>query len=216
MAVFPGKGLLGGRPVQTSRLEDETDLVQRRGHRKLPDAVQRQRHLSGLLFQGFTAPFVEQRLAITPDIDKRRMPAGDNGRSLVSGRLDLRLDIKFFIDPLFQGNLDTMFVDHPPSVLHGLGRHVAQHLELVLRAADRRTECHGNRQSDHPRTGNSHPHGIFEDICTQLHGNLFGFLPQGFGGTGNAQCHGNRFGTPDRRDDLSLDQFDDLFAFRFR
>ena len=60
-------------------------------------------------------------------------------------RRDLDLDIEFFADRLLQRDRDTPLVDIAPPLFHGLGRHVAQHLEPVLRTAHERSEGHGDR-----------------------------------------------------------------------
>lgn len=105
------------------------------------------------------------------------------------------------------------FVDEAASLGHGLRRYVAQHLQLVFRPADQRPERHGDRQTDHPRTGNSHAHGVLENVGTQQHLEPFGPTAQRLGGTGCTQRHRNRFGTTDRRDDFAFDQGDDLRPF---
>ena len=75
---------------------------------------------------------------------------------------------------------------------------------------------YGDRQSDPPRTGASATHGVLEDIGAQAHRDFFGFPAQRFGGTGRAQCHGDRFGAPDGGDHLPVDEVYDLVAFGLR
>lgn len=115
------------------------------------------------------------------------MPAGNHRHSPVPSGRSLDFDIKFFGDSLLQADTDTFFVDIPAALRNGLGRHVAQHFQPVLRAADERPERHGDRQADHPRTGNPHAHGVLEDIGTQAHSDRFGTHTEQFGGTRRTQ-----------------------------
>ena len=134
----------------------------------------------------------------------------------MAGGFGLRLDIEFFIDVLFQADRDAPPVDHAATAFDGFGRHVAQHLQLIFRTPHQRPEGYGDRQSDHPRTGDSDTHGVLEDIGAQAHRDFFGFPAQRFGGTGRAQCHGDRFGAPDGGDHLPVDEVYDLVAFGLR
>lgn len=93
---------------------------------------------------------------------------------------------------------------------YSLGRYVAQHLQLVFRPTDQCSECYGDRQTDHSRTGNTHTHGVLENVGTQQYLEPFGPTAQRLGGTGCTQRHRNRFGTTDRRGDFAFDQGDDL------
>ena len=70
-------------------------------------------------------------------------------------------------------------------------------------------------RSDGPPGGNGLA-GVLEDIGAQAHRDFFGFPAQRFGGTGRAQCHGDRFGAPDGGDHLPVDEVYDLVAFGLR
>ena len=123
------------------------------------------------------------------------------------------LDIEFLLDALLQGDRDALFVDEAAPFGYSLGRYVAQHLQLVFRPTDQCSECYGERQTDHSRTGNTHTHGVLENVGTQQYLEPFGPTAQRLGGTGCTQRHRNRFGTTDRRDDFAFDQGDDLRPF---
>ena len=213
MAVLAGKGGLGGSLVEPFGLEDEADLVERCGHGEFPHAPQRQRHLAFVALRGRGLPPVQLDRSVALDIDERRMSAGDHSRGSVSAAEGMYLDVELLLNSLLQGDRDAFFVDEAASLGHGLGRYVAQHLQLVFRPADQRPERHGDRQTDHPRTGNSHAHGVLENVGTQQHLESFGPTAQRLGGTGCTQRHRNRFGTTDRRDDFAFDQGDDLRPF---
>ena len=141
------------------------------------------------------------------------MPARDNRHGTMPGGFGFDLDIEFFPDSLFQGDADTLFVDIAAALRHGVGRHVTQHLQLVLRASDQRPERHGNRQADHPRTRNAHAHGVLEDIGAQAHGDFFGPHTEQLGGSRRAQGDGNRLGTPDGGHHFAVDKGYDSVSF---
>jgi hypothetical protein len=210
------EGAFGGGLVQAAGFEDEAQFVQRRGHGEIPYAREGQGHVLLLPAARRRGPPVEQRLAVAADEDEGGMSPGDDRHGPVAGGFGLRLDIEFFIDVLFQADRDAPPVDHAATAFDGFGRHVAQHLQLIFRTPHQRPEGYGDRQSDHPRTGDSDTHGVLEDIGAQAHRDFFGFPAQRFGGTGRAQCHGDRFGAPDGGDHLPVDEVYDLVAFGLR
>jgi len=213
VAELPGESLLGGGLVQAACFEDEAQFVEGRRRGELPHAVQREGYFAPILFGRRGRTFVERHLAVALEVYERGMAARDHRRGTVPGAPGLDLDIEFLGDTLLQVDTYALFVDIPAALRNGFGRHIAQHFQPVLRTADERPERHGDRQADHPRTGDPNAHGVFEDIGAQAHGDLFGTRAEQFGGTRRAQRHGDGFGTPDGGHHFAVDEGDNTLSF---
>ena len=213
VAVLPGQRPFGGGHVQTAGFEDEAQLFHGRGHGEIPHPGQGQGHLPRLLVAPRRGPLVEQHLAVAAHEDEIRMPAGNDRHGPMPGGFDLRLDVELFADALFQSDRDAPPADHLPAALHGLRRHVAQHLQPVFRTADQSPESHGDRQSDHPRSGNPDAHSVLEDVGAQAHGDPFGPGAQRLRGARRTQRHGDRLGAPDGGHHLAVDEIYDSASF---
>ena len=167
-----------------------------------------------LVGAGCGSTLVEQHFAVAADEDKRSMSSRDDGHGLAAGSFRLHFDIELVVDVFFQADCDPPLVDHAAAALNSLRRHVAQHLQQVLRTPDQRPEGYGDRQADHPRTGDSDAHGILEDVGAQAHRDFPGLRAQRLRRTRRTEGHGYRLGTSDSRDHLPVDKVNDSFAFR--
>ena len=111
---------------------------------------------------------VQQYLAITCLVDEMRMTAGDDGGGCVASGLAGHLDVKLLGDVFFQFDADVVRVGNKLfALLQSLRCEIFDDLQLIFAFADDGTERNGNGQAYHPRTGNAHPHGVFQHVGTQ-------------------------------------------------
>ena len=152
------------RFVQAGSLKDETDFIQRSVHSKVIHFAQRQIH--SLLFRLFTACILpaEKDVTIPGYIYKGGMPACYNGGSLVFSGLTTYFYIEFLRNILFQRYVDALLSDKAFTLIHSSRIAVFQHFQLIFRLAHQCPQRYGNGQSNHTRTGNPHPHCVFQDI----------------------------------------------------
>ncbi len=207
------EGAFGGRLVQPARLKDEPQLLDGRRRGEVPHLVQRQLHGLAAALALAAGRGVEQHFAVAGDVDERGVSAGDDGRRTVAVGFGFDFDVELLLDVLLERYGDALLIDVAPSALHGLGRGVAQHFELVLRAADERAQRDGDGQADHSRAGNAHAHGVLEDVGREPCGDLLGRAAQRLGGAGHAERHGDGLRTSDCGYDLAVDEVDDAFSF---
>ena len=213
MSVVSGERLFGRRAVQAARLQDEAQLLDGRRRGELPDAAQRKGHFVLGFVSCASVSQVEQHFVVAPCVDEVGVPSGDHRRGAVVVGLSFDLDIEFLVDTLLERDGDAPLVDEAAPFGDGLGRHVAQHFEPVFRTAHQCPERHGDRQPDHPRAGNSHAHGVFEDVGAQTYVDPLGATAEQFGGACRAERYGDRFGAADRGHDFAADQLDDAATF---
>ena len=109
--------------------------------------------------------------------------------------------------------MDALFVDEASAGLYGLGSAILQHLQLIGGLAYQGTQRHSNGKPNHACAGNAYPHGILQNVGTQLEGNLLRSAAQYLGSLGNAQGNGNRLGTPNGWYNFGLHQSDNLLSF---
>jgi hypothetical protein len=197
VSVRAGQRPLGRGPVQAARLENEAQLVERRRRGELPDTCERELRLVRLRRIAVPAGRVEERLAVADEPHEAGMAPRDHRRGGVSAARERRGDVEHLGRIGFERDGDAPLVDQDASPLHRLGRHVAQHLQTVLRTTDRGTQRHGDRKADHPRAGDAHAHRILEHVGAQPHLDQLRLRAEQLGGPRRTQRHGDRLGAPD-------------------
>ena len=216
MTVFATQCQFGRSHIEPARLVDERQFVDRRRQRIVENPSQRQRYARLFLSRRRTRPAVEHDLAVAGQIDEAGVRTRDHRFGPPSARRTMHFDIERLGDPLFERDRHGIGRKIIARTRHRFGRHVAQHLQPAFRPPDLRAERHGDRQPDHPRTGNPDAHRIFEDIGAQQHLDTFGQAAEQLAGTRRTQRHGHRFGAPDRRHDLAPKQIGNGFSLRRR
>ena len=137
------------------------------------------------------------------------MLAFDHGLGLMFASGAVAADIEFVGVVLLQSDMDAPLGDIAPTLLHRLAMAVAQHLQSILGAPDEGTQGHGYGQAYHPRAGDAHAHGVFQDIGTQAQLDMFGQNAQCLTCPRHTQRHGHRLSTSDGWHHLLTNQPDD-------
>ena len=194
--------LLGRTDVIVARLKDETNIVERCRGGKVPHHPQGQLHIILIGTAAKTSPLVQEHLAAGFLIHKIGVATGNDRRSLVAVSLAGHLDIEFLRDVLFEFDVDMIALDIFLSLFQNVRRQVAQHLQLIFALAAERTECNGNGQSDHARTGNAYPHRVFQHVGTQQHRDMRRTLAQVLRGSCGTEGHGHWLCTANGGDNL--------------
>ena len=204
VTVITRKGTLGSRLIQTHRLLDKLNLLQRSCHRKVIDLAQRQDNLVLALNLCCCHTIIAQHLAIKSQIYKVGMSARDYSHRTVLARYGFNLHIEFLADTLLQFDCDAILVDILLATRHGIVVGILQHLQFILRATDKRTQRNGDGQTNHSRSRNAYTHSILQNICTQTRRNLLGQRAQQLGSSRHTQRHSNRLGATDGWHNLAL------------
>ena len=116
------------------------------------------------------------------------------------------VDIEFIEIILFERDMYSALRDELFAALHRLAVAVAQHFELLFGPAYECTQCNGNGQTYHTRSGNTHTHGVLENVGAQSHIHPLGSGAEQLGGLCHTQCHGNGLGAANGGHHLSLDK----------
>ena len=212
VSVVGAEGGFGGGFVEAGGLEDEADFVQRGGLGEVVDGAQGQGGGVGFGLGVGGGGAVEQDLSVALDALEAGVSAADDGRGLVVARAAGGFDVQLLVDVFFQGDADALLVDELLAFVHGLGRAVFEHLQLVVRPPDEGAQGDGDGQAYHARAGDADAHGVLQNVGAEAGGDAFGAAAQGLGGAGHAERHGHRFGTADGGDDFAPHQGQDLLS----
>ena len=130
----------------------------------------------------------------------------DAGFSLAVSGSAHHVDVEFVGVFFLQTDVDAVLGDEHFATFHTLGGTRLKHFQLFFSIANENSQGDGDRQSNHPRTGNAYSHGVFQDIGTQFHLHPFGQSAKQFFGFRRAQGHGYRLGTANGRHHLLVNQ----------
>ena len=160
MPIIAFKGLLGGCFVQTCRIENKTDFIQRGCQGKIIDFAQIQFQWSVFFLFIGSLLLVKQYFFIRSYIDKGSMSAGNHSRRFLAAGCADYFDVQFFRNIFFERNTDSLLCDKQFALFYCLRCAVSQHFQLIFRSADQRSQGYSYRKSDHICAGDTDSHCI--------------------------------------------------------
>ena len=218
MPVIALQGFKGSLHIVVTRLQDETDLIERRRRSKVIDEFQVE--LDIIAFRNachrLGKKFLQRRIVEQPvgNIDEFRVSFGNHSSRLPLPRRDNNLYVEFFPDALLQIDVDPVLLDILTPSLQGFRGQVAQYFQLIIALTDQRAQCNGDGQAGHPRSGDADSHGIFQDIRAQERLDAFRLAAELFCRSCRAECYGHRLRTTNSRNNFLVNQRNDALPGR--